>query len=266
MTLHADGTLHMTRITCYFLPKPTEQVTGSQYLYNPDDGGQLDAVIKKASGQTVCTFGVYAMPSDRVAWRMDTFRNKADSSLTYKFQEAGDYVLEFQLAGKVFQSVPFSVRELGSDDPYSTGSHWVLEGDWQKYGYIHIPNNSPSSTVAFKFWHRSIPPKNIFGTGEILGPDGQVVAHSPKAEYRLNKLLARTQMNFRTANGSSFTGQQLTSKPGNYTLRTTMDGVVRNYPFQVAGGKIVRQGRQSFSAPPAERLEGGKDSWWLQSQ
>lgn len=266
MTLQEDGRLRFSRLTGYFLPRPST-ATGSQYLYNPDDGAPLNILVKKADGTTVATFGAYAMPHDKVAWRMDTFRNLADKSLEYQFTEAGDYVLDLQIDGKTFQRMPFSVKNEGSDDPYSGGSsQWTLDGDWADYGYIHIPNNSASSTVAFKRWVQGVPERTVLGSAKIVGPGGTVVGVSPEAQYNLKSRWARTAFNFRKpGDGSSLTGGELTAKPGKYHVVLVLDGKTFKYPYTVSGGKLVREGRQSFQASPETRIEGGRDSWWSKS-
>jgi len=265
-TLQEDGRLRFSRLTGYFLPRPATS-TGSQYLYNPDDGAPLNVLVKKADGTTVATFGAYAMPHDKVAWRMDTFRNLADKSLEYQFTEAGNYVLEFQINGKTFQKVPFSVKSDGSDDPYSgLSSVWTLDGDWASYGYIHIPGNSASRTVAFKRWVQGVPERTVLGSAKILGPGGKVVGVSPEAQYNLKSRWARTAFNFRKPDGgSSLTGGELTAVPGKYTVVVVLDGKTFKYPYTVASWKLLREGRQSFQAPPETRIEGGNDSWWSKS-
>lgn len=265
MTLQDDGRLRFSRLTGYFIPKP-QTSTGSQYLYNPDDGAEMNVVIRKQGGQPVCTFGVYAMPHNNIAWRMDTFRDLETKDLEYQFQEPGNYVLDFQIEGETFQTVPFSVHQSQSDDPYGGGSQWYLGGDWERYGYIHIPNASPTSTVTFKTWMRADQPKTVKGHATITGPNGKVVGESPEAQYLLKSAWARHPFQFRTKSGTSLTGAELTKTPGDYTLTVTLDGATQVFGFQVQGQKIVRAGRQAFTAEPTARIEGGKDAWWLEAE
>lgn len=260
-----DGRMSMSRLTGYFIPRP-QTSTGSQYLYNPDDGARMNAVIKDAGGNTVATFGVYAMPESGPAWRFDSFRNLADKSLDYQFTQPGDYTMTFEIDGKPFQRMDLSVTQVGSDDPYGGDAKWAIGGDWEDYGYLHIPNASPSSTVTFKKWLRSDTPQTVPGSAQILDAGGKVIATAPQADYRLKHEWARNPFHFRTESGAALTGQQLFSKPGNYTLRLTVNGKTQNYPFQVANGSIVRQGRQAFDANPVRRLEGGRDAWWIQAR
>ena len=264
ITLFEDGRFSMTRMNGYFIPRP-QTSTGSQYLYNPDDGAKMNAVIKDSSGQAVCTFGVYAMPHDNVQWRLDTFRNLADKSLDYQFTQPGDYSLVFEIDGKPIQKMDFTVTQSGSDDPYGGGDKWTLGGDWEDYGYLHIPNASPSSTVTFKKWLRADQPGTVYGSAQIVDSAGKVVAEAPKAQYNLKHQWARNPFNFRNESGA-FTGAQLFSKPGSYKLKVTVDGQTQVYPFQVAGGTITRQGRQDFSTNAVDRLEGGRDAWWFKAQ
>lgn len=264
ISFHEDGRLLMSRLTGYFIPRP-QTSTGSQYLYNPDDGANMNAVIRDSGGNTVCTFGVYAMPHSGPAWRFDSFRNLADKSLEYQFTQSGDYTLTFEIDGKPFQKMDFSVSQTASDDPYADSGKWVINGDWNNYGYLHIPNVSPTSTVVFKKWLRSDTPKTVTGSAVIKDSAGKVIAEAPQAEYRLKHEWARSPFNFRTKNGA-FRGSDIFSKSGNFTLSLTIDGTTQNYPFQVANGKIVRQGRQAFDASPVDRLEGGRDAWWFKAQ
>ncbi len=173
--------------------------------------------------------------------------------------------MEFQIEGKVFQKFPFTVTQSGSDDPYGGEDLWQVQGDWDNYGYLHIPNNSPSSGVAFKIWLQSAEEKTMTGSAKIVGPDGQVVGTSPEAGYRVKTRWARHPFNFRTDQGM-LRGSELTARPGSYTLQVTLDGNSRSYPFEVADSKIVRSGRQAFTAAAEDRIEGGRDAWWLKAK
>lgn len=238
--MQSNGRFRLSKLTGYFVPKPTTK-TGSQYLDNPDDGAALDAVIRGVDGETVCIMGAYAMPHDTLAWRLDSFRDRKTKEMDFQFTKPGDYVLEFQIEGKPFQRVPFSVKKVAGDDPYSNQELWQLDGDWSHYGYLHIPNNSPSSSVAFKLWMQAPEPKSIKGHAKILGPNGKVVGETGLAGFRLQTRWSRHPFNFRTPQGA-LTGDQLFQTPGSYTILLELDGQTRRFPFRVAGAKIVRQG------------------------
>ena len=264
ISFYQDGRMSLSRLTGYFIPRP-QTSTGSQYLYNPDDGASMNAVIRDSQGKTVATFGVYAMPASAPAWRFDSFRNLADKSMDYQFTQTGNYTMTFEIDGKPFQEMSFSVSQSESDDPYASGATWSIHGDWEDYGYLHIPNASASSTVTFKKWFRADTPGYVQGSAKILGSNGTVIAEAPEANYSLKPEWARSPFQFRTSKGA-LTGGELFSKPGSYTLRISIDGKTQDYPFEVANGTIRRQGRQAFDANPVERIEGGRDAWWLQAK
>lgn len=67
--------------------------------------------------------------------------------------EAGqDYTLDLEFEGALVGSVPFTVRELSSDDPFNPGSVLLLDGPWQTHAFFQHETDRPEYLMHFYAW------------------------------------------------------------------------------------------------------------------
>jgi hypothetical protein len=122
---YADGRLQLGKMYALCLPQPATP-SNSNFAYSPDAGGKLTTLVKDSSGQALTTY-VWSAENILGLWEMSDYKVLGGED-SIKPLSAGAYTLEFQLEGKTFYRLPFSVATVPSDDPYqSPGTRYFIE-------------------------------------------------------------------------------------------------------------------------------------------
>jgi hypothetical protein len=272
---YTDGRLTMEQLYAVCLPTP-EKPAESVYLYNPDGGGKLSTVVKRADGTVLNTYVWYGEKISNL-WELSRYKVLGGYE-AIKPLSAGDYVLEFAIEDKPFYRFPFSISEINSDDPYApAGKRYFMDGPWNDYGNIFYQRNDPQSLLSFTTWvrdksghenKRSVP----YELKLARGKDGKVLAEDV-ATMRLVPRWNKIEFLLRPIEGdknSYFKAGDVLREDGPYNLRFALDGKpYGTYSFTVNDGRIQLQGRQvREKADPmtwiVDYVYGGKyTSWWI---
>jgi hypothetical protein len=272
--LHEDGRVTLDSIQAVFLP---DAQSNSIYPYDPDTGGELWSVIRTASGTELYRLDWYAEKLKSPYWLLSSY--KATDLRTgagiptgwLDLAQEGDYVLEFHLPGGMFYRFAFSVFAVRSADPFAGGDAWLLNGDWEDWGYIYYRNADPAQQMQFKVWLRNEgnASRDVKPTLEVRDSAGKLICTTRKMTLTLQPEWTRYELDFifpmeGTSGGAYFKAQDLLAKDGAYTLTLKLDNELRGlWPFSVSGGKLVYTGRAlRGSADPLTFIEGGRDAWW----
>jgi len=275
---HNDGKLRIDDIQAVFLPDVT---SNSSNHYDPDTGGKLWTILRKADGTALYRLDWYAEKIKDPFWLLNSYRatdlgsNRVLGGGPLAFNQPGDYVLDFHLSSGLFYAFPFSLVRASSSDPLA-GECLLLSGAWEKWGYFYYADADPQRQLLFKIWlHNNGPQeKDVRIKIEVKNQAGKLVCTSRPG---MTQTLAPEWNRFEydlispmqgTSGGAMFTAGQLLAKNGSYTLKLTIDGnLYGTWSFQVAGGKLVYSGRTlRGKADPLTFVEGGRDAWWYEKQ
>lgn len=207
----------------------------------------LTVTFKKGSQKLASATGMPLPPKRNVSWLMNYFRPDDDASRSYRFTEPGDYLLEFSVEGRVFDTFPFSVAQ----QPRKNGkTMFVANGPWDELGFV---THKPRVPFKFSYYMRDF----LEGTGErkwdygkysarlIRKNDNQVVGVSnPKGDntHPPLKYWKRFDLMFvdNATDRNQLQCEQVLAKDGDYEVEFTFEGQLHGrYPFKVAGGKFV---------------------------
>jgi hypothetical protein len=270
---YTDGRLQLGKIYALCLPQPSTP-SNSNYAYSPDAGGKLSTLVKDAGGQSLTTY-VWSAENIPGLWEMSDYKVLGGEQ-SIKQLSAGAYTLEFQLEGKPFYRLPFSVATLPSDDPYQpSGTRYFIDGPWNAYGNLFYQRNDPQSSLRFTTWvedragHPEQKPTPYLAE-LVRVRDGHVIAHD-QSELRADQQWRQLDVSFMTDDNANMPMKAgaLLAEDGAYRVRFSMGGKpYGTYPFTVSAGVIQLQGPQLDSTPSLDRitdyLYGGRyHSWWL---
>ncbi len=275
---YTDGRLRIDKLYAVCLPTP-ERASSSNYAYDPDGGGKLTTVVKRADAQTLNTYVWYGENISSL-WELSRYKVVGGYEAV-KPLSAGSYVLEFQLEDKPFYRFPFSIVTMPSDDPYQpAGTRYFIEGPWNEYGNVFYQRNDPESSLRFTTWvqdkighagKRSVP----YAAQIVRVKDGKVLA-TDTATLRLEPHWLQLDLLFHPAGGDAntyFKAGEVLREDGAYKAQLTIDGKpFGTYPFTVQGGKIQLQGRQVRERTEpmtyiVDYLYGGRyTSWWIKRE
>ena len=237
-------------------------------------------VLNDASGSEICHWdwsasrGRFDAPFQSVNFRnaMAPSGNQFDSS-NLKLTKPGNYVFDFYASGKKFYTFPVSIREVKPSSPFGGDPRYLVDGDWNNWGYLYIPEMTADSHIAWKLWLREweYDPKSRAITVELVrDADKALVAQNSNmlsVTFRHDWIRHDYQL-FKPKDGSLFKGRDLLTRDGGYTLTMRMNGEIFGvWRFTVKGGKPVTAGRAvRGSAAPETFVEGGLDAFWYESQ
>ena len=211
--------------------------------------------------------------------------------------EEGDYTLVFALGGEPFYEFPFSARIKDNGDAYDPKRLPFLDGAWTEYAALYF--KTPDQTVTWRVPYRnedlSVRQKN--GVRQIdIYRDGKHVATSEEdtsqkigvpvtgyhtwyiSKVKLFNVLpdhATTPLYGRDLLACGDCSYEVRVQHWDaylYKEASMNDGAQKRpnvtqtdtYAFRVAGGQIVREGRQDREqTDPLSFIEGGKTMTWL---
>lgn len=171
---------------------------------------------------------------------------------------SGDFVMSVRIGGETITSLPFSIKEQTSSDPFKPESTFVREGPFRELAYFSVLPDAPNGEVKFNWWMslRELPPglkrpkvtiHLLAGGKEIAASRGAVIPSATDWQFfRHQQLSMPTQPRNRW-----LTLADLTSQKGAVTLVVKAEGQpFKSYKVQVAGGQFQRLPRNKLGAEP----------------
>lgn len=191
--------------------------------------------------------------------------------------EPGAYVFDFYLDGKRFQTFPFTLRILDSEDKFGEDKLYLADGAWNDWGYLYYLRANPENALLWKIFMRSEAGRvssHSIDVRIVSEGTGDVICSSPpEKSYRLSNDWVRQDIvlfgpGADTSGRNYFRAKNLLRKAGNYTLEMRVDGdIYGKWRFSIEAGQLVRKGRASRdTADAVEFIEGGSDAFWYRKE
>jgi hypothetical protein len=175
-----------------------------------------------------------------------------------KVAQAGDFMMSVKLGGETITSMPFSLKEQVSTDPFAPGTKWVREGPWRDLAFFAALPDDPDARIEFNWWMstRELPagmkaPKvtiHLLANGkEIAASRGPVVPDTLDWYF-----FERKEMIMATQPQQKWlTVGDLTKLSGEVTLVVKANGqAIKSFKTQVKGGEIQRLDRNRLDFAP----------------
>ena len=249
-----------------------------QTTFLPDDCQEGFTVLRTADGKEICQWDwkpdrlktPYALIN---VLKKTDLRTGEQVAGAVDLRAPGDYVLDFYLPTEHFYTFPFTVVKVGSDDPFGPGDSYVLDGDWETWGYLYYREAKADQSLHWKVWlrNKAVEPIDVKVRVEITrDADGELVCTGRGAVTRqLTPDWVRHDLDLifpkeLEGGGAYFKAKDLLGTDGAYTLTTKInDEVYGVWKFAVEGGKLNYTGRAiRGEVDPLTFIEGGKDAWW----
>jgi hypothetical protein len=168
----------------------------------------------------------------------------------------GDYVLSVQINGQSITSLPFSMKQHNSNDPFNPKTSFVREGPWRELGYFAVRNGEPDSHLEFNWWTsvRELPAgtKNPLVTLHIMSGAQEIAAtRSPVVPTQTDWQFLYQEFVVPGTPVRWMTMADLTKKDGVYTVVAKVNGKpYKSYRAEVKGGQLQRIPRNSLEFEP----------------
>lgn len=237
--------------------------------YNADTGAFLVSQLADASGEVLHTTFWEARPDRFPFWTATATGNSEPPVFP-----AGEYTLTWLLEGTPFWSLDFQISAEPSSNPYDPPNHY-LDGPWNDWAYIYVPNANLSQAPTFNFFLRDkqAAPGNWIDKDlavEVLRGDELVAQYGKDstAIAQAKPWWIAQELALRNAGDSGFMPASEMLQAGKYTIRILIDGeLYGTYRYEAPGGVLPMTGRQDReTADPMSYLEGGTDRFYLKRE
>jgi hypothetical protein len=175
---------------------------------------------------------------------------------TVQVAKAGDFIMAVKLGGEMITTMPFSLKEVVSADPFAPGKKYVRDGPWRDLAFFSALPDDPAARIEFNWWMstRELPsgmksPKvtiHLVANGkEIAASRGPVVPDTLDWYfYERKEMIMATQPQQRW-----LTVGDLQNISGEIAVVVKANGQpIKSYKTKVQGGQIQRldQNRLDF--------------------
>ncbi len=175
--------------------------------------------------------------------------------------KAGDYVMAVKLGNETITSIPFSLRQDVSADPFKPGSRFVREGPWKDLAYFSSAPDVQNGQAYFNFWMstREIPSLKDAKVTIHLLVNGQEIAASRApviATLYDWQFFQHRELSMPTLPRNRWlTLSDLTSKPGEVTVVVKANGQpAKSYKTKVVGNQLQRLPENSLTFEPHDKF------------
>lgn len=234
--------------------------------YNPNTGAFLVSQLRDESGGLVSTV-FWEARQDRFPYWTTTAVNNSDPAPL----APGAYTLTWYIDGTAYWSLPFEVSAGAAASAYDQPNSY-LNGPWNDWAYIYVPNGNLSQAPTFNFFLRDESAKpgtwaeknievNVFRDGELVAQHGQ----NNSSRQSAKPWWVAQELALRTPDDSGFLAAGDIVSDGDYTVVVSMNGEPYAEYGYSATGALPFSGRQDRdNADPLEYLEGAQDRFYIQ--
>ena len=227
-----------------------------QLVFPPAGVQEGRFVIVDASGQEVDSVPLRYEAMEFPAF--GRFRAGSGNPGSVHIGRSGSFVMSVEIDGQTITSMPFTLKEENSTDPFNPVKRFVRDGNWKDLAYISVVPDDASAQLQFNWWlsTRELPagmrePKvtvhALVNGKEIAASRGPVIPTTVDWYfYQHHELIMPTLPKNRW-----LTIGDLARQNGEITFVVKANGQpVKSYKTQVSGGQVQRLPRNSLETQP----------------
>lgn len=227
-------------------------------VFPPSGNPSATFVVMRPSGEVVASVPLQYSPLERFAafGRLHPAPGKPGG---VSLNQTGDFVMGVKMGEEMITTMPFSLKEEVSGDPFNPGKRYVRSGPWSDLAFFSQITDDPDAMLHFNFWlsTRELPagmrrPKVTLHL--VLNGKEVAVSRSPVVPdymdwyfYERKELIMETRPKQKWLNLTD-----LTKQDGELIMTVKADGqTVKSYKTRVTGGKLESLERSRLGFKPA---------------
>lgn len=227
-----------------------------QLVFPPANIGSASLIVADASGQLIDKVPLRYEPMEFPAF--GRFRPASGNPGNVRVGRPGSFIMSIVVDGQTITSMPFTLKEETSADPFNPGKKFVRDGPFGELAYFSVTPDDPNGEVQFNWWMslREIPgaAKNARVTIHLLR-NGQEIATTPGPviptltdwQFFQHRQLSVPSL----PRNHWLTLADITSKDGELTLVIKANNqVIKSYQSRVTNGQIQRLAQNALTAEP----------------
>ena len=236
-------------------------VEGLEVVFPPAAVRSATFEVTKSTGGVVATVPLRIEPLGAFP-AFSVFRPASGNPGNVKVGQSGDFVMSVKIDGETVTSMPFSLKEDVSSDPFAPGKKFVRDGPWRDMAFFSALPDDPDARLEFNYWlsTRELPggmkaPKvtiHLMANGkEIAASRGPVVPDTIDWYfYERKEMIVETQPKQKW-----LTVGDLTKLNGEIAVVVKANGQsIKSYKTRVQGGVIQRPDESRLGYEPRTRF------------
>jgi hypothetical protein len=227
-----------------------------QLVFPPANIGNAKFIITDQSGAAVDTVPLRYERMEFPAF--GRLRPASGNPGTIRVGRSGNFVMSVLIDGQAITSMPFTLKEETSTDPFNPGKRFVRDGPWRDLAYFSVVPDDPQGEVQFSWWLSTteLPagmkaPKVtihlVVNGKELAASRGPVVPDTADWYFYAHKQLSVPTL----PRNHWLTLSDLTTQNGEISLVVKANGqTIKTYKTTVSGGQIQRLPRNALNFEP----------------
>ena len=227
-----------------------------QLVFPPANIGSAKFVVTDAAGGVVDSLPLRYERMEFPAF--GRFRPASGNPGNVRVGRSGSFLMSVIVDGQPITSMPFSLREQTSSDPFNPGKKFVRDGPFGELAYFSVVPDDPNGEVTFNWWMslREIPGEaknarvtiHLLQNGkEIAASTGPVIPSLSDWEFTQHRQLSVPTL----PRNHWLTLADLTKQNGEIALVVKANGqAIKTYKGRVSGGQIQRLPQNALNSEP----------------
>ena len=134
-------------------------VEGLEVVFPPAGGAPATFVITKPNGEVVASVPLRLEALEKFP-AFGVFRPASGNPGNVRVAQSGDFVMAVKLGNETITTLPFSLKQEVSTDPFNPSKKFVRDGSWRDLAFFSVITDDANAMLHFNFWlsTRELPP------------------------------------------------------------------------------------------------------------
>jgi hypothetical protein len=225
-----------------------------QVVFPPANVGNAKLVVTEQGGAVVDTLPLRFEKMEFPAF--GRFRPESGNPGNVRVGKSGNFVMSVIVDGQTITSMPFSLREETSADPFNPGRRFVRSGPFPDFAFFSVVPDEPNGEARFNWWMslREMPAKgarvtlHVMNNGkEIASRTDPVIPSVTDWEFHRHRQISVPTL----PKNHWLTLADLTKLNGELAVVVKANGQpIKTYKTTVSGGQIQRLPQNGLNFEP----------------
>src|SRR6185295_13068451 len=126
-------------------------VEGLEAVFPPAGAAPATFVITKPSGEVISSVPLRFEPLEKFP-AFGVFRPASGNPGNIRVAQAGDFVMTVKVGNETITTLPFSLKQEVSSDPFNPSKKFVRDGPWSDLAFFSVITDDTSAMLHFNYW------------------------------------------------------------------------------------------------------------------
>jgi hypothetical protein len=126
-------------------------VEGLEVVFPPTGNESATFVITKPGGEVVASVPLRLEKLEQFP-AFALFRPAAGNPGNVRVAQSGDFVMAVKIGNETITTLPFSLKEEVSSDPFKPGKTFIRDGPWRDLAFLAVITDETDAHLQFNWW------------------------------------------------------------------------------------------------------------------